>query len=160
MPWKKKKSFTSIISINPNLQAQLSNKNKRLDEKKIPWSPRLDVESWKDSISNRLFESEPCSRLFTFHYFTVLRSSRWSALRYSLQSCMSVKKVRGGRFGRKLKCPTPAPGYIWKSRWPPLMVRRAISWRSQGKIGDCMELINYGKAKGWFSLATKSESES
>ena len=31
----------------------------------------------------------------------------------------------------------PLPPYIWKSRWPPLTVRRAISRRSHEKIGDC-----------------------
>ena len=31
------------------------------------------------------------------------------------------------------------PRYIWKSRWPPLMVRHTISRRSQRKIGDCEE---------------------
>ena len=29
------------------------------------------------------------------------------------------------------------PRYIWKSRWPSLTVRRAISPRSHEKIGDC-----------------------
>ena len=31
----------------------------------------------------------------------------------------------------------PSPRYIRKSRWPPLMVRRTIFRRSQGKIRDC-----------------------
>ena len=48
------------MSINPNSQAQLSEKNERLDLKEYPWSLCLDVESWGDSISNRLFENEPC----------------------------------------------------------------------------------------------------
>ena len=31
----------------------------------------------------------------------------------------------------------PLPPYIWKSRWSPLTIRRAISRRSHEKIGDC-----------------------
>lgn len=31
----------------------------------------------------------------------------------------------------------PPPRYIWKSRWPQLMVRRVISRRSHGEMGDC-----------------------
>ena len=54
-------------------------------------------------------------RLLTVPYFPAT-SSRSSALRYGLPSCMSVKT---------------------KSRRPPLTVRRAISRRSHGKIRDC-----------------------
>ena len=61
-------------------------------------------------------------RLFTVPYYPV-RSSRSGALRYGLPSCMSVKTT------------------IWKSRRPPLMVGRATSRRSHGKIGDCEQSI-------------------
>ena len=36
----------------------------------------------------------------------------------------------------------PPPRYILKSRWPPLTVRRTISWRSHEKIGDCEQSIS------------------
>ena len=50
-----------------------------------------------------------------------------------------------GWFGRKSSPPSPysynprrpLPRYIWKSRWPPLTVRRAIFRRSHEKKGDC-----------------------
>ena len=58
-------------------------------------------------------------RLFTVLYFSV-RSSRSSTLRFGLHLAW-VSKLR----------------YIWKSRWPSLTVRRAISQRSHEKIGDC-----------------------
>ena len=37
----------------------------------------------------------------------------------------------------------PPPRYIWKSRWPPLTVGRAISRRSHEKIGDCGQSTFY-----------------
>ena len=38
----------------------------------------------------------------------------------------------------------PPPSVIWKSRWPPLTVRHAISqpW-PHGKIGDCEQSISF-----------------
>ena len=39
------------------------------------------------------------------------------------------------------------PRYIWKSRWPPLMVRHAISRRSHGKIGYCEQSTSSRKWK-------------
>ena len=84
-------------------------------------------------------------RLFTVLYYSV-RSSRSSALRYGLPSCMSVNYLwDGGGLGGSARPPSPysynprrpLPRYIWKSRWPPLTVRRAIFRRSHEKIGDC-----------------------
>ena len=91
-------------------------------------------------------------RLFTVLYFSV-KWARSRALRYGLPSCMSVKATWGAGavwFGGLVffSSPSPAspysynprrppPRYIWKSRWPPLTVRRAISRRSHEKIGDC-----------------------
>ena len=59
------------------------------------------------------------SRLFTVLCFSV-RSSRSSALRYGLPSCMSVKTTWGGRDGLGGSSPSsynprrPPPRYIWK----------------------------------------------
>ena len=63
-------------------------------------------------------------RLFIVLYFPV-RSSRSSALRFGLH------------LARR-----PPPRYIWKSRWPSLTIRRAISQRSHEKIGDCEQSIS------------------
>ena len=88
----------------------------------------------------------PCqARLFRVPYFPI-RSSRSTALRYGLPSCNYL--AGRGVFGRKReKCfyfyfsrplplelynpRRPPAQYIWKSRWPPLMMRRAVSQVSQ-----------------------------
>ena len=72
-------------------------------------------------------------RLFTVLYFSV-RSSRSSALRYGLPSCMSVKTALYGA-GLVSEEASYLKRYIWKSRWPPLPVRRAISRRSHEEMG-------------------------
>ena len=63
------------------------------------------------------------TRLFTDPYFRV-RSSRSSAIRYGLSSWILDAR------------PVGIFSILYKSRWPPLTVRRAISRLSEGKIGD------------------------
>ena len=60
-------------------------KKKREKEKNAP--PQDSV-----TVYERNFYSHVSSRLFAFPYFSVIiKSSRSSALRYGLPSCMSVK---------------------------------------------------------------------
>ena len=80
---------------------------------------RLSLIFILESVSWETLKIPYSSKLFTVLYFSA-SSSRSSALRYGLPSCMSVKP----------------PRYIWKSRSPQLTVRRAKSRRSQEKIGD------------------------
>ena len=69
--------------------------------------------------------------------------------------------------------PMSAPSVIWKSRWPPLTVRHAISQQwSHGKIGDYEQSISlsipwarlrvslvvaYGIAAGWVKFEAELE---
>ena len=107
----------------------------------IPLQPFCDTYKysfWPRTIID--WNSLPSDRLFTVLYFSV-RSSRSSFLRYGLPSCMMVKTTYGTgavwEEARKTDPRRPPPWYIWKSRWTPLTVRRAIFPRSHEKIGDC-----------------------
>ena len=86
-----------------------------------------DMTSREDSNMRYKLTDMDCS----VPYYPV-RSSRSSALRCGLPSCMSVKTT------------------IWKSRWPPLMVGRAISWRSHGKIGGLWTVYNWQHSCVWW----------
>ena len=84
------------------------------------------------------------SRLFAVLYFSE-RSSRSSALRYGLPSCISFKTTwgAGGCLGGSEKLPQsynprrPPRSVHLKIKMAVLTVRRAISQRSHEKIGDC-----------------------
>ena len=86
----------------------------------------------------------PTSRLFTVLYFSV-RSSKSSALRYGLPSCMIVKTI----FLAPPPPPPPTQSYKPRRSPPsvhltikiPVTVRRSISKRSHEKIGDCEQSI-------------------
>ena len=86
----------------------------------------------------------PCStRLFTVLYFSE-RSSRSSALRYGLPSCMSVK----------LQSPTPTRSvgtFKNQDSCDAVTLRRGFSERSHEKIGDC-EQSNAVLIYNWSSI--------